>query len=96
MLVVDGSNVAVSIGPEGALLVDTGPARMADKLLSTVKQLLATTSAPAPNKCVGPTCPTIPWGWSSPFIDSIVASTAAPRPIRYIFNTSDAPEHVGQ
>ena len=95
MLVVDGSNVAVSIGPEGALLVDTGPARMADKLLSTVKQLLATTSAPAPNKCVGPTCPTIPWGWSSPFIDSIVASTAAPRPIRYIFNTSAAPEHVG-
>src|SRR5438552_2143951 len=95
MLVVDGSNVAVSIGPEGALLVDTGSARMADKLLSTVKQLLATTSAPAPNKCVGSTCPTIPWGWSSPFIDSIVASTAPPRPIRYIFNTSAAPEHVG-
>ena len=38
MLVVDGSNVAVSIGPEGALLVDTGSARMADKLLSTVRQ----------------------------------------------------------
>jgi glyoxylase-like metal-dependent hydrolase (beta-lactamase superfamily II) len=68
---------------------------MADKLLSTVKQLLATTTAPAPNKCAGQTCPGIPWGWTSPFIDSVVASTAAPRPIRYVFNTSAAPEHTG-
>ena len=95
MLVVDGSNVAVQIGPEGALLVDTGPSHMADKLLATVKQLLATAAAPSTNKCVGQTCPGIPWGWTSPFMDSIVASTAAPRPIRYIFNTSAAPEHTG-
>jgi glyoxylase-like metal-dependent hydrolase (beta-lactamase superfamily II) len=95
MLVVDGSNVAVQIGPEGALLVDTGPSQMADKLLATVKQLLAATVAPSPNKCVGQMCPGIPWGWSSPFIDSVVASTPAPRPIRYIFNTGVAPEHTG-
>jgi cyclase len=95
MLVVDGSNVAVSVGPEGALLVDTGPSAMADKLLATIKQMLATTTAPATNKCVGLTCPSIPWGWSSPFIDSIVASTAPPRPIRFIFNTSLAPELIG-
>jgi len=95
MLVVDGSNVAVQVGPEGALLVDSGPAPMVDKLLAAVKQLLTSSMAPGPNKCVGQTCPGIPWGWTSPFIDSVVASTAAPKPIRYIFNTSAAPEHVG-
>src|SRR5262249_34170564 len=37
MLIADGSNVTVSIGPEGAMLVDPGPANMADKVLATVK-----------------------------------------------------------
>ena len=47
-----------------------------------------------PKECFGANCPGA-WGWSSPFIDAVIASPAPPKPIRYIFNTSAAPEHVG-
>lgn len=39
MLVGAGGNVAVQVGKDGVLLVDTGLAASADKLLATVKQL---------------------------------------------------------
>lgn len=38
MLVGDGANVTLSAGKEGALLVNTGFARMADKLIATYKK----------------------------------------------------------
>ena len=51
MLVADGSNATVSVGPDGVLLVDTGSARMTDKVQAAVKQLVATVMGPAPNNC---------------------------------------------
>src|SRR3712207_9594842 len=33
--------------------------------------------------------------WSSPYIHAVIASPAPPKPVRYIVNTSAAPEHVG-
>jgi glyoxylase-like metal-dependent hydrolase (beta-lactamase superfamily II) len=45
-------------------------------------------------ECFGANC-TGAWGWSSPFVDAVIASPAPPKPIRYVMNTSAAPEHVG-
>jgi len=39
MLVGAGANVAVQIGPDGVLVVDTGTAQMADKLVDAIKTL---------------------------------------------------------
>ena len=39
MLVGAGGNITVSVGQDGVLLVDTGLAKMADKVLSAVRQL---------------------------------------------------------
>jgi glyoxylase-like metal-dependent hydrolase (beta-lactamase superfamily II) len=95
MLVADGTNLTVSVGPEGVLVVNTGTAEMSDKILAAIKQLSsAVTAQPATNNCAGANCPGI-WGWSSPYIDAIISSPAPAKPIRYIVNTSAAAEHVG-
>jgi cyclase len=51
-------------------------------------------SAPSTNACAGANCPGMP-SWSSPYFNTVVASPRPARPIRYIINTSAAPEHVG-
>jgi len=95
MLVADGNNVTVSVGREGVLLVNTGSAKMTDKLLAAVNQLASSVvSAPATNRCAGAMCPGS-WGWSSPYINNVISSPAPPRPLRYIINTSADPDHIG-
>jgi cyclase len=95
MLVVDGSNVAVSVGPDGAVVVNTGAAAMSEKLLAAVNQLAATAvAAPTRNTCFGAACAGT-WGWASPYMNAVIGSPAPARPVRYIINTSAAPDHVG-
>ena len=95
MLVADGTNITASVGPEGIALVNTGAVNMSDKVLAAVGQLAQLVVGQATtNRCVGATCPGV-WGWSSPYIFSAISSPAPTRPIRYIVNTSAAPEHVG-
>jgi glyoxylase-like metal-dependent hydrolase (beta-lactamase superfamily II) len=95
MLVADGANLAVSVGADGVLLVNTGAAQMTDKVLSAVNQLAASVvSRPAANTCLGANCAG-KWGWASPYINAVITSPAPPRPLRYLINTSAAPEHVG-
>lgn len=95
MLVADGTNVTVSVGQEGVLVVNTGSAAMSDKIVAAINQVAtAVTSQPVANNCSGANCPGI-WGWASPYINSVISSPAPARPIRYIINTSAAPEHVG-
>ena len=95
MLIADGTNVTVSMGADGVMLVNTGSASMSDKVLAAVNQLAnQTVTPPVPNTCFGANCPGA-WGWASPYMNSIISSPAPPRPIRYIVNTSAAPEHVG-
>jgi glyoxylase-like metal-dependent hydrolase (beta-lactamase superfamily II) len=98
MLVADGINITASVGPDGILVVNSGSAKMSQKVLTALNQLVAAAVAvPTTNKCFGSNCPGNPYGWSSPFINTIISSPApAPaRPIRYIVNTSAAPDHVG-
>src|SRR5207244_11718228 len=39
MLAGDGANIALSVGPDGVLMVDAGTAANSDRLLATVQQL---------------------------------------------------------
>jgi hypothetical protein len=95
MLVTDGTNVTASLGPDGVTLVNTGSAQMSDTLLAAVAQLARSVVTPAaPNACSGPSCPGM-WGWSSPYINSVITSPAPAPPIRYVINTSAAPEYSG-
>ena len=95
MLVADGTNVTASVGPEGALVVDTGTAAMAPKILKAVNEVAnQTVTPPGPNQCFGINCPgTV--GWSSPYINNVISSPTPPRPIRYIINTNAEPDHIG-
>jgi glyoxylase-like metal-dependent hydrolase (beta-lactamase superfamily II) len=96
MLIADGSNIAVSVGPDGSLMVDTGSARMTDKVLAAIKQLTATVvGAARPNTCSGVSCPGMPFGWTSPAMNAVIGSPAPAKPLRYIFNTSMDVDHTG-
>jgi cyclase len=95
MLVADGTNITVSVGQEGVLVVNTGSAAMSDKILTAINQLSsAVTAQPTTNNCAGAACPGI-WGWASPYINSVISSPAPAKPIRYIVNTSAAADHNG-
>jgi cyclase len=95
MVIADGTNLAVSIGGDGIMLVDTGDAKMSDKILTSVRQLASAVLAnPTANQCFGANCPG-KWGWSSPYIGAVISATAPARPLRYIINTSAAPERIG-
>jgi cyclase len=95
MLVADGTNITVSVGTDGVVLVNTGPRQMTDKVLAAVNELSRAVAArPQPNTCFGADCAGA-WGWSSPFMNAVITSPGAPRPIKFIINTSAAPEHTG-
>jgi cyclase len=95
MVMADGTNLTVSLGKDGILLVDTGSPKMTDKILAAVTQLAsAVAAAPATNACFGANCPGR-WGWSSPYIGAVISSPAPARPLRYIINTSAAPDRIG-
>ena len=95
LLIADGTNITASVGADGVLVVNTGTATIAPKLLDAIKLLSAAVSSRAvPKDCFGTNCPGT-WGWSSPFTGAVIASPAPPKPIRYIINTSAAAEHVG-
>ncbi|MEQ1908842.1 MAG: MBL fold metallo-hydrolase [Vicinamibacterales bacterium] len=70
MLAGAGGNIGVSVGPEGFIVVDTGSAPMADKVLAAIDVL------------------------ADRFKTRVQGADIKPR-IRYIFNTSAHPDHVG-
>ena len=95
MLVADGTNITASVGKDGIAVVNTGSQQMSEKILAALDQLAKDVAAkPAPNNCFGAHCPGA-YGWSSPFFNSIVASPAPAKSMRYVFNTSLTPETTG-
>ncbi len=96
MLVGAGGNITASIGKDGILLVDAGPADMVAKVMSTMLQLAtAITASPEPNRCLGLHCAQTPAGWTSPSLNAIISSPAPPKPVRFIINTSVDADHTG-
>ena len=98
MLVADGTNITASIGKDGIAVVNTGSAQMSDKVLAALNELARTAVNPAaPNTCFGANCPSA-FGspaWSSPYFNALVTAPRVPQGMRYVINTSAAPEHVG-
>jgi glyoxylase-like metal-dependent hydrolase (beta-lactamase superfamily II) len=95
MLVADGTNITASLGRDGIAVVNTGTAQMTDKVLAALSDLAkAVVTPPVTNNCFGANCPGIP-SWSSPFFNAVVASPAPAHAMRYVINTSAAPDHVG-
>jgi glyoxylase-like metal-dependent hydrolase (beta-lactamase superfamily II) len=93
LLVGAGANITLSVGREGVLLVDSGTAPMAEKVVAAVAQLARLVSAaPAAVKpCAGLGCS----GNEFASILGTIASPAPPKPIQYIVNTNADPDHVG-
>jgi len=90
-----GGNITASVGKDGVLLVDSGPAAMADKVVAAVRELSRrVTASGAPMKsCVGVSQGCVWWGGSELLPTTV--GPRAPRPISGIVNTSDDPDHVG-
>lgn len=83
-----GSNIVVSVGPDGVMLVDAGKTGMSDKILAAVQQLSrewAMRNEPKPP------------GWGAETRSSVADRhiTAPPKPIRYIMNTTVDADHIG-
>jgi glyoxylase-like metal-dependent hydrolase (beta-lactamase superfamily II) len=104
MIVGGGSNVTVSAGVDGVLVVDTGGAASADAMLAKVTELgVSAAGAPARmTTCVGPSCyqagslgPFLPFGWMGPSYNAVIGSPKAPKPIRWILQTNADPDHTG-
>jgi len=104
MIVGAGSNVTVSAGVDGVLMVDTGSAAMADKVLEKVTEIgRMVGGSPAPmTTCVGPNCypagslgPFLPFGWAGPSYNAVIASPKPMKPIRWILQTTVDTDHNG-
>ena len=103
MVVGAGSNVTVSAGVDGVLVVDAGTAAMADKTLAVINEIDRATAEPGRlTTCVGPACyqpgslgPFTPFGWAGPSYNAVIASPKPPKPIRWILQTTADPEHTG-
>jgi glyoxylase-like metal-dependent hydrolase (beta-lactamase superfamily II) len=92
MLVGAGSNITLSVGKEGVLLVDAGTAQMADKVVAAITQLSKdVNAATVARPCAGLGCS----GNEFASFLGTVASPAPPKPIQYIVNTSADADHTG-
>ena len=104
MIAAGGSNITASVGVDGVMLVDAGPAELGEKVLEAVGQLNTDVNATPepPITCVGRRCPggagagaRNEWGFSGAGINALVDSPPPLNPIRYLINTSVDPDHTG-
>ncbi len=92
MLVGAGSNITLSAGKEGVLLVDAGNAAAADSVIAAVTKLNKELNAPAAVKpCAGLGCT----GNEFASLLGTIASPPPPKPIQYIVNTNADADHTG-
>ncbi|MBV8729263.1 MAG: MBL fold metallo-hydrolase [Acidobacteriia bacterium] len=88
MLVGAGGNITVSVGEDGVLMVDTGTAANADKVLAEVRQLQGEVATNGVND--------LHFGAETrSSLRATIDTPAPPKPIRYIINTHLHADHTG-
>jgi len=85
-----GANVTVSAGPDGVLLVDSGSAQNADRVLAAIKALQARLQQALPAAPRSGAETTVATN-----LEPFYRTLTPPKPIRYIANTSALPDHTG-
>ena len=90
-----GSNIVASIGKDGVMLVNSGPAALSDKVVAAVQALdRQVTAMRMPQRsCVG-VVEGCTW-WSSATFLPTTSAPPAPKPIVGIINTSFDADHIG-
>jgi glyoxylase-like metal-dependent hydrolase (beta-lactamase superfamily II) len=85
-----GSNITVSAGPDGVLLVDSGTAQNADRVLAAIRalQMRLQQALPAAPRAGAETA-------TATNLEPFYRTLTPPKPIRYIANTSALPDHTG-
>jgi glyoxylase-like metal-dependent hydrolase (beta-lactamase superfamily II) len=84
MIAGAGGNIAISVGGDGVVLVDSGAAAASARILDAIRQTVRTSKPPQEPES------------ASRFSDTWQATHAAPgAAIRMIINTNDNPDHIG-
>lgn len=89
MIAGAGGNIAVSVGNDGVLVVDTGMPENSAKVLAAIQQLQRQVQAREP-------APQVEWGAQTRgTLQESLNPTPPLKPIRYIINTHVHPDHIG-
>jgi glyoxylase-like metal-dependent hydrolase (beta-lactamase superfamily II) len=82
-----GGNITLSAGPDGVLLVDSGPAQMSERVVAAIRQLQRQITMAEPALKYG--------SENRSELQAQRATPPPPKPIRYILNTHFDPDHTG-